>query len=172
MANIIIPFLTCFFQPCYATITRWIKKFGKIAVQKTSKIKLKAGRRRHWEIDEQYDSRIVETEENSRFVKNGKKKCGTFGIIDPYTKLISIETFEHNLNKKAKNMMLRAIYRWQTKPRSCWRDGWNGYDKILQELNRGDMLLSDTVAGDIISKSVTTPGGVNLINLLPSSYEN
>jgi len=135
MNQIFVPFLTCFFQPCYTTITRWIRTFGQIAVDKVAKIKLKAGRRKHWEIDEEYDSRIVETEEENKYVKDGKKKAGTFGIIDPNTKLISLESFDFDLKKKAKSALLRTIYRWETKPRSVWRDGWNGYGRILEDLN-------------------------------------
>jgi len=134
MSQICVPLLTCFLQPCYATVTRWIKKFGKVAVDKASKIKLKAGKRKHWEIDEEYDSRIVETNEESKYVKNGKKKAGTFGLIDPHTKLISLESFDFNLKKKARSALLRAKYRWQTNPRSIWKDCWGGYDRILDEL--------------------------------------
>jgi hypothetical protein len=134
MEYVFIPFTTCFLQPCYATITRWIKKFGKVAVDKVAKIKLKAGKRKHWEIDEEYDSRIVETKEKNRYVKDGKKKAGTLGIIDPYTKLISIESFDFNLKKKARSTLLRTKYKWQSKPRSIWRDGWDGYNAVLEEL--------------------------------------
>lgn len=132
--GLFVPFLTCFLQPCYATATRWIRRFGSVAVEKLSKVKLKAGRKKHWEIDEEYDSRIVETKEKSKYVKKGKKKAGTFGIMDPQTKLISIEPFDFQLNKKAKSTLLRTQTKWQTKPRSVWRDGWNGYDKMLEEL--------------------------------------
>lgn len=135
MDQIFIPFIDCFLQPCYATITRWIKKFGRVAVDKVSKIKLKAGRKKHWEIDEEYDSRIVKTQEENKYVKNGKKKAGTFGVVDPHTKLISLEPFDFDLKKKARSTLLRTRYKWQTKPRSIWKDGWGGYDKMLEELN-------------------------------------
>lgn len=128
---IFVPLLNCLLNPCYATITRWIKQFGRIAVARATKFNLKAGRRKHWEIDEEYDSRIVEIEKEGI---QKKKKAGTFGIIDPYTKLISIETFTNNLDAKARSMILRTQFKWQTKPRSIWRDGWNAYDKILDEL--------------------------------------
>lgn len=135
MESIFVPFITCFLQPCYATLTRWIMEFGSIAIDSVSRIKLKAGRRKHWEIDEQYDSRIVETKEQGKYIKNGKKKAGTFGVFDPHTKLISLDSFDFGLNKKAKSAILRTKARWQTRPRSIWRDGWNGYDRILEELN-------------------------------------
>jgi hypothetical protein len=135
MEQIFVPFAASFLHPCYATITRWINIFGKAALDKISMIKLKAGRRRHWEIDEEYDSRIVETKENSKYVRNGKKKAGTFGIIDPHTKLISLTSFDFGLTKKSKSALLRAMYKWQTKPRSVWRDGFNGYNTILEDLN-------------------------------------
>lgn len=135
MGQIFVPFLNFFYSPCYATVTRWIRKFGMSAIERISKIKLKAGRRKHWEIDEEYDSRIIETKEENKYVKNGKKKAGTIGIIDPHTKLISIESFDFLLNKKAKSLLQRTIYKWETKPRSIWRDGWNGYDKILDDLD-------------------------------------
>lgn len=135
MEQIFVPLLTCFLQPCYATVTRWVRRFGQIAIDKVSKIKLKAGKRKHWEIDEEYDSRIVETKESGKYVKNGKKKAGTFGVIDPHTKLICLDPFDFDLNKKAKSTLLRAQYKWQAKPRSIWRDGWNSYDKILKELD-------------------------------------
>jgi transposase-like protein len=132
--QIFIPFSACFLQPCYATITRWIMEFGQIAIDKVAKIKLKAGRRKHWEIDEEYDSRIVETKENRKYVKNGKKKAGSFCLIDPHTKLISLEPFDFNLSKIARSTLLKTMYKWQTKPRSIWKDGWGGYDTILEEL--------------------------------------
>ena len=134
MNQIFVPFISCFLQPCYATITRWIKVLGQIAVDKVAKIKLKAGRRKHWEIDEEYDSRIVETNKRDRYIRNGKKKAGTFGIIDPHTKLISLEPFEFDLKRKAKSSLLKTQYRWQTKPRSIWRDMWQGYNTLLEEL--------------------------------------
>jgi len=134
MSYIFVPFLISFLQPCYATLTRWIRKFGSIAVEAASKIKLMAGRKKHWEIDEQYDSRIVKTNETGKYVKKGKKKAGTFGVFDPFTKLISLESFDFNLNKKAKSTILRTQTKWQRKPRCVWRDGFNGYDKILKEL--------------------------------------
>lgn len=133
--QILVPFTTYLLSPCYATLTRWIKKFGQVAIDKTAKIKLKAGRKKHWEIDEEYDSRIIETKEDTKYVKEGKKKAGSFGIIDPHTKLIGIESFDFGLTKKAQSVIERTIYRWQTKPRSIWRDGWNSYDKILNELD-------------------------------------
>lgn len=133
--SLFIPFLTCFLQPCYSTATRWIKKFGQTAIDNATKIQLKAGRRKHWEIDEEYDSRIIKTQEKNKYVKNGKKKAGTFGIIDPHTKLISLQPFDFDLSKKAKSALLKTQTKWQTKPRSIWRDGWNAYDKILDDLN-------------------------------------
>ena len=129
-----IPFLTGFLQPCCATLARWIKKFGETALDSVTRVKLKAGRRKHWEIDEQYDSRIVKTKEQGRYVKDGKKKAGTFGVFDPHTKLISLDSFDFDLNKKAKSTILRTKTRWQANPRSIWRDGWNGYNYILEEL--------------------------------------
>jgi transposase-like protein len=135
MEQVFVPLITYFLQPCYATITRWVRRFGQIAIDKVSKIKLKAGKRKHWEIDEEYDSRIVKTKEQNRYIRNGKKKAGTFGVIDPHTKLICLEPFDFDLTKKAKSTLLRTIYRWQTKPRCIWRDGWNSYDKILDELD-------------------------------------
>jgi uncharacterized protein YlaI len=133
--QIFVPLMTYFLQPCYATITRWVRRFGQIAIDKVSKIKLKAGKRKHWEIDEEYDSRIVETQEQNGYVRNGKKKAGTFGVMDPYTKLICLESFDFNLSKKAKSALLRTMYKWQAKPRSIWRDGWNAYDRILEGLD-------------------------------------
>jgi len=135
LSIVLVPFSKLLLQPCYATLTRWIKIFGQVAINKTSQIKLKAGKRRHWEIDEEYDSRIIETNENNKYVKKGKKKAGTFGVIDPHTKLISIESFDFGLNHKAQSVILRTIYKWKTRPRSIWRDGWNGYDKILKDLD-------------------------------------
>lgn len=134
MSYLSVPFISCLLQPCYATLTRWIKKFGKAAIDTVAKIKLKAGRRKHWEIDEQYDSRIVETKEEGKYVKKGKKKAGTFGVFDPLTKLISLDPFDFDLNKKAKSTVLRTKTKWQRNPRSIWRDGFNGYDSMLEEL--------------------------------------
>lgn len=133
--HIFVPFIACFLQPCYATITRWVKRFGRIAIDSAAKIKLKAGRRKHWEIDEEYDSRIIKTNETGRYVKGGKKKAGTIGVIDTHTRLISLESFDFNLNNNAKSLILRTQTRWQNRPKSIWRDGWNGYDKILEELD-------------------------------------
>lgn len=135
MGYIFVPFINFFLQPCYATVTRWVKKFGKIAIETAVKIKLKAGRRKHWEIDEEYDSRIIKTKETGRYVKHGKKKAGTIGIFDPHTKLISLDSFDFELDKKARSTVLRTQTRWRTKPRSMWRDGFNGYDKMLKELD-------------------------------------
>lgn len=131
---IFVPFINCFLQPCYSTVTRWIKKFGKIAIETAAKIKLKAGRRKHWEIDEEYDSRIVKTKETGKYVRYGKKKAGTFGIFDSRTKLISLDSFDFDLDKKARSTILRTETRWETKPRSIWKDGLNVYDPILDDL--------------------------------------
>lgn len=130
-----VPSFNFFLQPCYTTVTRWIRKFGRIAIEAVSKIKLTAGRRKHWEIDEEYDSRIVKTRETGKYVRHGKKKAGTFGVFDSHTKLISVEPFDFELNKRARSTILRTETRWQTKPRSIWRDGFNGYDALLEDLN-------------------------------------
>jgi hypothetical protein len=132
---LLVPFVNTLLQPCYSTITRWIKLFGSVAINYSTNIKLKAGSNRHWESDEQYDSRIIETKEEGKYIFNGKKKVGTFGLIDPHTKLISLSTFDSSLKEIARSAILRAKYKWQVNPRCIWTDGWSGYQEIFKELN-------------------------------------
>ena len=174
-----VPFLKLVFRPCYATITRWILKYGSKLVDRVSRIKLKASRRTHWEIDEQYDSRIVPAQtktqnlkidfsdetaftitignkqldvkisceseyditfthtvfKNGKYVFKGKQKAGTIGIMDPETKLISLETFTHDLQRSANSLIRKTMYKWQATPCSIWSDGWTGYPLIMQTLD-------------------------------------
>lgn len=122
-----------FFMPCYHTITRWIRKFGQMLIKGSNKYKLKAGRRKHWEIDEEYDSRILPSNPG-KYVKNGKKKVCSIGIIDTHTKLVFIESIRNQFSKKAESIFRRCMSRWDTKPRSVWRDGYDIYDRIFKEL--------------------------------------
>ena len=174
-----VPFLNCALRPCYSTVTRWILCYGSKLVDRVSRIKLKAGSREHWEIDEQYDSRIVPAPtkknslkiefsdditctitinnkqtgdkinhapephikfiqilpKNNKYVSNGKKQAGTIGIIDPHTKIISLQTTTYNLKQDASSLIRKTMYKWQTKPRSVWSDGWTGYPLIMEALD-------------------------------------
>ena len=70
-----------------------------------------------------------------KYVFKGKQKAGTIGIMDPETKLISLETFTHNLQRNANSLIRKTIYKWQATPRSIWSDGWTGYPLIMQTLD-------------------------------------
>lgn len=120
-------------MPCYHTITRWIKKFGQKLINGSYKHQLKAGRRKHWEVDEEYDSRILQSKPG-KYVRKGKKKVCTIGIIDTHTKLIYVESIKNRFSKKAESIFLRCMTRWNTKPRSVWRDGYDAYDRIFSKL--------------------------------------
>lgn len=122
-----------FFMPCYHTITRWIKSFGQLLINGSYKYDLKAGRRKHWEIDEEYDSRILPSNPG-KYVKKGKKKVCSIGIIDPYTKLVFIESIKDQFSKTAENVFRRCMTRWNARPRSVWRDGFDAYDGVFRRL--------------------------------------
>lgn len=129
----IVDGLQNFFMPCYHTIARWVKKFGREVINGSHKYKLKAGRRKHWEIDEEYDSRILKSKPG-KYVKHGKKKVCSIGITDPHTKLVFIESIRDQFSKKAENIFKRCMTRWNARPRSVWRDGYDAYDRIFSEL--------------------------------------
>lgn len=122
-----------YFMPCYHTITRWIKRFGQKVIDGCNKFQLRAGKRMHWEIDEEYDSRILKSK-SGKYVRKGKKKVCTIGIIDPYTKLVYIESIRNQFSKKAESIFRRCMTRWNVKPRSVWRDGYDAYDRIFSKL--------------------------------------
>ena len=201
-----VPFLKLVFRPCYATVTRWILKYGSKLVDRVSRIKLRASRRTHWEIDEQYDSRIVPAQtktqnlkidfsdetaftitigdtrldvkiscesehdilftytvlKKGKYVFKGKQKAGTIGIMDPETKLISLETFTHDLQRSANSLIRKTIYKWQATPRSIWSDGWTGYPLIMQTLDipHGAYFLIHLYSGGLIMQTLDIPHGV------------
>lgn len=120
-----------FFQPCYHTIARWIRRFGQKLIDNSHKIKLHAKKWKPWQMDEMYSSRIIPSKKR-KYVSKGKKKVGRVGVKDPVTQLCFMESTVEQENTTLNSIFCRAKTRFNQTPRTMTTDGHLGYLPIFE----------------------------------------